>query len=367
MRRIEIKKIGIAVFCLFYMNFSAIDAVGAPSQKNEQMLSVKDSITIDNQILATVRDHVITVLDLVKKMDMIFYRQYPEYRSSPEARLQFYQTHWRAVLKEAIDRQLAFAYAEEKKFEVSRADIRQELEELFGPDVMLNLYENGLQIYDVESMLEADILMRQLLLYAVKMPVLSSITPQDLHKEYERRCATQKTRQKNDEEWVWRSFTISRATSKGKELSPTTIEKIISSIKAVPINSTEVLVLESDAIEITPSAPFTSHRSTIANQVADQMESLSLGTPTPLVQVQSRKEGLDSWRSYVLLSKRGLARQEEDFRSQEAQIREEIASQLIEEKTAHFFSDLEKQYGVHIMLSDQELESFQPFQLNRTS
>ncbi|KAM9955010.1 hypothetical protein ACTFIW_000840 [Dictyostelium discoideum] len=74
-----------------------------PVSKNEQILSVKDSITIDNQILATVRDHVITVLDLVKKMDMIFYRQYPEYRSSPEAGLQFYQTHWRAVLKEAID------------------------------------------------------------------------------------------------------------------------------------------------------------------------------------------------------------------------------------------------------------------------
>ncbi|KAM9955151.1 hypothetical protein ACTFIW_008815 [Dictyostelium discoideum] len=220
------------------------------------MLSVKDSITIDNQILATVRDHVITVLDL------------------------------------------------EKKFEVSRAYILYELEELFGPDVMLNLYENGLQIYDVESMLETYILMRQLLLYAVKIPVLSSISPQDLHKE---------------------------ATSKGKELSPTTIEKIISSIR---------VVLQSDVLEITPSAPFTSHRSTIANQVADQMESLSLGTPTPLVHGEA---------------------------TQEAQIREEIASQLFEEKTAHFFSDLEKQYGVHIMLSDQEFESFQPFQLNRTS
>src|SRR5690349_1216698 len=91
--------------------FSSLFGVEKTPQKTERSLSVRGSIIVDNRVLALVRGHVITVYDLVKKLNMIFYRQFPEYRSVPEARFQFYQTHWKAMLQDAVERYLVLAYA----------------------------------------------------------------------------------------------------------------------------------------------------------------------------------------------------------------------------------------------------------------
>ena len=44
-------------------------------------------------------------------------------------------------------------------------------------------------------------------------------------------------------------------------------------------------------------------------------------------------------------------------------LRQEIASPVITKRTVEFFEDLRKQYGVKHLLSSEELQALEPFQL----
>src|SRR5580704_3365582 len=69
-------------------------------------------IVVNNRILAKVNGKAISVLDIMKKMDMLFYRQYPQYANNAEARQQFYSMYWKTALQECIDKELIMADAQ---------------------------------------------------------------------------------------------------------------------------------------------------------------------------------------------------------------------------------------------------------------
>ena len=46
-------------------------------------------VIVHNRILAKVNGKAISVVDIMKKMDILFYREYPQYTSSSQARFQF--------------------------------------------------------------------------------------------------------------------------------------------------------------------------------------------------------------------------------------------------------------------------------------
>ncbi len=70
-------------------------------------------IVIQNSILTQVNGTPISVIDLKKKMDLVFHQNYPQLEDSTAARYQFYQTSWRHVLSEMIDHQLILADAKD--------------------------------------------------------------------------------------------------------------------------------------------------------------------------------------------------------------------------------------------------------------
>src|ERR1700733_15248143 len=75
---------------------------------NESLLlsSQEPQIVVNNRIIAKINGKPISVMDLMKKMDILFYRQYPQYASLVMARYQFYQANWSYVLSEMIDKEL---------------------------------------------------------------------------------------------------------------------------------------------------------------------------------------------------------------------------------------------------------------------
>ena len=103
------------LICLIYLL-----PVFAASNKPEPFLFGGNSaqIIINNRVLARVNGKPISVIDVMKKMDMIFLRQYPEYAEVPQARFQFYELSWKHVLEDLIDKELILADAEEAKMQV---------------------------------------------------------------------------------------------------------------------------------------------------------------------------------------------------------------------------------------------------------
>ncbi len=101
-------------------------------------------IIVNNRILAKVQGKSISVLDVMKKMDLFISDHYPEILNAPAGKFQFYQAQWKPVLDQLIDTQLMMADAEnrEHKITVSDGELREEVMLRFGPNVMGTLIDS---------------------------------------------------------------------------------------------------------------------------------------------------------------------------------------------------------------------------------
>ena len=54
--------------------------------------------------------------------------------------------NWKYVLQELIDKELILGDAEEKKVAITAGDVRQEMENMFGPNIIANLDKIGLSM-----------------------------------------------------------------------------------------------------------------------------------------------------------------------------------------------------------------------------
>src|SRR5665647_380424 len=76
-------------------------------------------ILVNNRVLAKVNGKAISVIDVMKKMDVLFFRQFPQYTSSVPARFQYYQANWKNVVKDIVDKELILADAAENTLPVT--------------------------------------------------------------------------------------------------------------------------------------------------------------------------------------------------------------------------------------------------------
>lgn len=168
------------LFCTF--------AISTASIADDAMLfgNTPKTISVNNRILANPGGKAISVIDVMKKMDMTFYTRFPEYASMPEARFQFYQANWKAVLQDLIDKELVMTDAKECKFLVSDPDVRQEMEKLFGPNILENLNSINLTFEEAKEMIREDITIRRVLQMRAHAKAMNRVTPQALREAYEK-------------------------------------------------------------------------------------------------------------------------------------------------------------------------------------
>jgi hypothetical protein len=316
----------------------------------------RSAIVVENRVLATVRDEVITVVDVVKKLDMVFHQQFPEYRQMPEARYEFYRAHWRKVLEELVNRQLIVSFAEEKQFGVTNGDVREELEEMFGPNVMMSLYEEGLSIHEVHEMMKADILLRRALSFYVQSPVIASITPELLREAY--RARLEELRQKKG--WLWRAVTIkSKKGDCPKDVADTVWKRLERNHQKVE----EIVSSLPEGIEVTVSQPFRSDHNDVSPAVCEILEKLPLRSYSEPCVSSGRSDPRQTWRCYIV--DEHVEQKVPTLFELEPLLRQELAGPEIAKRTIAFFDDLRKQYHVKHLFSSDELMAFEPFVLQQ--
>jgi len=310
------------------------------------------AISIENRVLATVRGQVITVVDVMKKLDMLFYQQFPQYRGSTEAKFEFYKSNWRKVFEDLVNRQLVLAWAEERQLQVSNGELREELEQMFGPNVMMNLYEAGLSVYEVQEMMRADILMRRIIGFCVRMPVMAAITPEVVQAEYERQCFEAKKRTI----WTWKSVTI---RSKESDCPKQVAEQIAEQL--VELSPDQIQLPEE--VEILSSQTFHSKNGELSTSLQELFQALPEGRYSEPVEFVGRSSPTKSWRCYLVEKKEHETLP--PFSELEEVLREHLAAPEMEEKSFEFFANLRKQYHVQQFLSSDKLVAFEPFVLQK--
>ncbi len=147
-----------------------------------------EHLIVHNRVLLKINNKHLSVMDVVRKMDLIFYQQYPQLIHSTPLRYQFYQANWQAVLSAMIDDQLILADAKDKKIDASDGEVREAMERVFGRDPVLKLDELHVTFAEAYEMLKTDIIVQKLTGGMVHAKAMTGVNPKKMKKLYEQKC-----------------------------------------------------------------------------------------------------------------------------------------------------------------------------------
>jgi SurA N-terminal domain len=319
-------------------------------------------IVVDNRVLAKVNDKVISVMDVMKKMDVIFFREFPQYSPLPEARFQFYQINWQSVLQELINKELIMAEAAELKIEVSNGDVRQEMEDLFGPHIIVNLDKIGITYEEATKMIRSDLILKRMLGARAQIKAIKKVTPQIIFQAYQAYAASNK----NPDQWTYQTISV-------RDKDPAMGSKVTQQIynlltdKRIPL---EKLTEYTSSQQLLPA----STQLTISNEISHTETEISASNKEILSQLKSgtyslphiQKSRSDSSQvSRIFFLKQFKPGGAAPFNEVANEIKEALIDQEAEKETEIYFKKLHKHFDIKENPIEEMLaEGFVPFKLS---
>jgi SurA-like N-terminal domain len=323
------------------------------------MFGNEPKLIINNRILANVNGKPISVIDAMKKMDVIFFRQFPQFRNSIEARTQFYQNGWKDTLQQLIDKELIVADAAEAKLEVSNGDIRQEMENMFGPNIIDTLDSMGLPFEDAWNIVKDEIIIRRMLYYRVNNRAIKKVTPQLIHESYEEFA------KKNPRSGQW-NYTVISVTDKNLDKSAHTAEQIYALVteEKVPlfelIETLQQRGLVDESTRINVSSEISVSENEISESHKNILNSLDPKSFTEPVAQKSRSDNSTVYRIFYLNDRimGGVIPFQE--------VEQQLISQLTDHSIAKESEAYLKRLRRHFRMEEDDLKEmipsdFQPF------
>lgn len=317
-------------------------------------------VVVNNRVLATVNNHAITVLDVMKKMDMLFLKQFPEYTSSPVARFQYYQVNWKSFLQELIDKELILADAEESKLPVSAGDVRQEMETLFGPNVIGNLDSIGLSMDEAFKIVQGDLTIRRMVMIRVNSKAMRSITPQVIREAYE--DFSQKNVKK--EAWHYQVLTFKNSDPTAGAETAQAAFKLLTEDK-VPFEEVSAQLKEKNLLHksvVTLSDPLYQTEEEMNESIRNALKPLDSGAFSPPLAQKSRTDKSTLFRIVYLKEK--VAGGAVPYVEIEMQLKNELYEKMMAQESEAYLKRLRKHYAIpENYVKEMIPDSFQPFSL----
>jgi hypothetical protein len=145
-------------------------------------------IVVNNRILVEVGKRKISVIDVMRRLDMALARHSPEALGVPAARHQFYSKEWQTMLSQMVDQELMLADAEKLKVTVTDGEVHETLRDRFGPNVMGNLEKFNLSYDEALEIIRTDLLVQRMSWFRVNLKALQSVGPKIVKSTYQELC-----------------------------------------------------------------------------------------------------------------------------------------------------------------------------------
>lgn len=337
-----------------HLLFSAAYGAGEPLIGQE----ASDNIFVNNRILVQVNDRPISVIDVMKKMDMLFYKQYPQYTNSAPARFQFYQLHWKQVLQDLVDKELVLADAAEAKVVVSNGDIRQAMEEQFGPNIVVNLDKVGLSFDEAWKMVESDLIIRQMIAFRISSQAFKKATPQNIRLAYEE-FAKKNTR---PEQWVYTVISVRDPDpDQGADVAKMAHEYLAEQSQPLEQLSEKLASLSATA-KVTISEKFRHVEKELSPAYKEALLLLTPGTFSQPIAQKSRDKST-VYRIFYL--QEHTAEGAIPFNEVESKLRIQLFDEAASKETQAYLNRLRKHYHVDERHKEMTSDDFAPFVLSK--
>lgn len=321
--------------------------------------SSPQQLEVNNRILANVNGKLISVVDVMKKMDILFYQQFPEYIDNIEARYQFYQFQWKRTLQDLIDKELILADAEENKLPISNGDVRQEMESLFGPNIIANLDRLDMSYEQAAEMLRGDILLRRMLYMRVNAKAMRVVTPQKIRSAYEA-YAEENHR---PEKWNYQVISFRAADpSVGAKVAKEARNLLTAAETSVGQLTQELnMIGAAERTKVNVSDDFTMTAKELNPAHLEVLQQLATGDFSAPVEQKSRDNSI-VYRIFHLKEKdEGGAI---PFKEMEKKLEDKLLNEAIDAESRKYLKKLREHYGVsENQLNEMVSEDFKPFVL----
>lgn len=189
---------------IFSLGFADFGASQPSFIDPSKALTNQPSLMVNNRPLAKINGKVISLYDVVKKMDLFLFEYYPDYAPSTVEKYQYYLSRWETTLDEMINDELILLDAEQKEIKISDGEVREELEQRFGPNIMSNLHKANYEYEEAREMIRRELTVQQLVGMKVHSKAFQTTTPEVIKKAYD------KYLEKNppEEEWKYQVLSI---------------------------------------------------------------------------------------------------------------------------------------------------------------
>lgn len=153
---------------------------------------------VHNHVILKVKDKVMTLMDVIHKMNILFFTYYEPLIDSVSARMQFYDSMWQTAFEATVDEFLMATDADEKKIRIESTDVKQEIIRIFGDKLTTFTDAFEMTYNDVYLTVFRMLISHKMMSLMVRSKASLSVTPKAVKERYAKFIAN------SSEEVNWR-------------------------------------------------------------------------------------------------------------------------------------------------------------------
>ncbi len=361
------------LFFLFPLCASIAGFSELPQDLNALSLESGHTLIVNNRVLATVNGKKISILDIVKKMDVFLNQYYPQYADSVVARYQFYMTHWRETLNRLVDAELVLMDAEGKELKLSEGEVREAIHDRFGPNVMTTLDKLGLTFEEARSMIHTDLIVQRMTWFKVNSKAFLAVHPEMVKSSYKEYCVNNPP----SEHWDYQVLSVRSKDPKRAEDSAYEAYSAFLNSKAEPSlvvaslkeqlnpKKEEVAVMTvNDAaapeeVSLSLSEAQQADSKTISSAHREVLATLQPGSFSLPIRQKSRVDNSTVYRIFFLKSYEKT--NPLTFPQLSEKLENELLQQAMDKESQVYTKRLREKYSYEVHVSEEEEGTFTPF------
>lgn len=349
--------INIYIIYIFLFAFGSLQAAGSQKMYGS---GENNRIIVNNRILAKVNGKLISTHDVMKKMDIIFLKQFAEYTSSPIARFKFYEANWKAILDELVNKELILADAEENKVEVTSGDIRQEMESMFGPNIIENLDKIGMTFDEATEILKGELIIKRMIAQNVHSRAIRLATPNKTRQAYEEYI--RKPENIRATEWRYKVLTIKDRNTQKAAVVADSAFKLLTEESIAPENIIDTLKerqLIGRRTKISLSGEIINKDNELSESYKEVLAPMETGMISAPTFQKSRSDSTSAYRIFCVIQKTPGGTP--PFKEVESKLKDEVLGAIIDVETDLYLDKLRKHF--HFQDISTNTPHFEPFVL----
>ncbi|NGX36086.1 MAG: hypothetical protein K1000chlam1_00923 [Candidatus Anoxychlamydiales bacterium] len=313
-------------------------------------------INVKNTILAKVEDIPISAYDVMKKLDLVFNRSFPDLVDSATSRYQFYVSGWPQMLDEIINNKLMVLDATKKELKLQDAELREEMEARFGPNILLKLQTLGLTYDEAMINTKEEMIIQRMVYYFVKSKADQKLTPSAIRNAYRLYC------NENPAHKIY-SYHVISIRSKDENISKKASQNVLTILKEKDIDTkdfeTTFKGLEKDykGCTINTSKLFKQSSKDLAPSHQKTLSNLEKNTFSESISQTSRFNNQKVDRIFYLKDLEEIDLKTFDEMSK--QLKDDLLQTYLITESQEYFSKLKNQY--HVEKNQHISKDFMPF------